>query len=113
MALEDLVHASRGRPIAREIRSDEDCARTQAFRSYCWHGRTHAETPGLVGGRADDRAVAFPSDDHGLAAQLRIVALLDRSVKGVHVDMDDFSHNLLATILFWVPEPGNFYQADR
>jgi len=27
--------------------------------------------------------------------------------------MDDFSHNLLATILFWVPEPGNFYQADR
>jgi len=44
---------------------------------------------------------------------LRIIALLDRSVKRVHVDMDDFSHNLPATILFWVPEPGNFYQADR
>jgi hypothetical protein len=31
---------------------------------------------------------------------LRIIALLDRSIKSVHVDMDDFSHNLLPTILF-------------
>ncbi len=73
----------------------------------------HTETPGFVRSSTHDRAVAPPSDDYGLAAQLRIIALLDRSVKRVHVDMDDFSHNLLATILFWVPEPGNFYQADR
>jgi hypothetical protein len=33
--------------------------------------------------------------------------------QGVHVDVDDFSHNLLATILFWVPEPVYFYLADH
>ena len=54
-----------------------------------------------------------PSDNHGLATQLRIIPLLDRGVKGVHVDMDDFLHNPSATILFWVPEPGNVYQSDR
>jgi hypothetical protein len=73
----------------------------------------HSESPGLVRSSTDDRTSAPPSDDDRLAAQLRIIALLDRSVKRVHVDMDDFSHNLPATILFWVPEPGNFYQADR
>ena len=49
----------------------------------------------------DDRAVTPPSDDYWLAAQLRIITLLDRSIKRVHVDMDDFSHNLLASILLF------------
>jgi hypothetical protein len=52
-----------------------------------------AETPGLVLRCANDRTITPPGDNHGLAAQLRIIALLDRSVKGVHVDMDDFSHD--------------------
>jgi hypothetical protein len=34
---------------------------------------------------------SIPGDD--LAAQLRIIALLDRCVKRVHIDMDDFSHD--------------------
>src|SRR5712692_2633172 len=93
MALEDLPHASRNVSIAREIRGNEDRIRTQAFRSYCRYGRSHAETPGLVRSRADDRTVAPPGNDHGLAAQLLIVALLDRSIERVHVDMDDFSHD--------------------
>ncbi len=62
------------------------------------------ETHGLVRSSTDDRAIAEPSHDHGLAAQLRIIALLDRSVKIIHVDMDDFSHKPLPTILFRVPE---------
>jgi hypothetical protein len=32
----------------------------------------------------------------GLAAQLRIIALLDGGVKGVHVYVDDFPHHELA-----------------
>jgi hypothetical protein len=60
----------------------------------------HTEAPGLVRSSADDRAIAQPSNDHGLAPQLRIIALLDRSVKGVHVYMDDFSHDLTPTIQF-------------
>jgi hypothetical protein len=83
--------------IACEIRRHEDRIRTQAFRSFCWHGRMNAEAPGLVRSSADHRAVAQPSNDHRLAAQLRIIALLDRSVKRVHVDMDDFSHDLTPT----------------
>jgi hypothetical protein len=62
----------------------------------------HAEAPSLVRSSAHDRAVTPPSDDYRLAAQLRIITLLDGSIKRVHVDMDDFSHNLLASILFRV-----------
>jgi len=73
----------------------------------------HTEAPGLLRRSADDGAIALPSNDHGLTAQLRIIALLDRSVKRVHVDMDDFSHNLLATILFRAPEQGEHVSGDR
>src|SRR5271169_321227 len=94
MTLEDLPHAARDHTVASEIRRYEDRIGTQAFRSYCWHGRMHTKASGLVRSSADDRTIAQPSNDHGLAAQLRIVALLDRSVKRVHVGMDDFSHDL-------------------
>src|ERR1039458_7620669 len=94
MTLEDLPHAARDGTIAREIRRYEDRIGTQALRSYCRHGRMHTEAPGLVRRSADDRAIAQPSNDHGLAPQRRVIALLDRSVKSVHVDVDDFAHNL-------------------
>jgi len=45
-----------------------------------------------------------PSDDHWLAAQSRIITLLDGNTKRVHVDMDDFSHNLVASKLFRISE---------
>ena len=77
MTLEDLAYASRDRPIAREVRSDEDCRGTQAFRAYSGHGRMDAETPGLVRSCADDRTITPPGDNLGLAAQFRIIALLD------------------------------------
>jgi len=93
VALEDVLYAPRDPAIPCEIRSDEDRIGTQALRSHRWHGRSHAEAPGLVRSRTHDRAVAFPGDNHGLAAQLWIIALLDGGVKRVHVDMDDFSHN--------------------
>src|ERR1700732_4853739 len=51
---------------------------------------------GLVGSGTNDRTFALPGNDHGLATQLRIIPLLDRSVERVHVAMDDFSHNELA-----------------
>ena len=55
----------------------------------------HPEVPGFIRSSADNRAFALPSDDYRFAAELRIIALLHRSIKRVHVDMDDFSHNLL------------------
>jgi len=93
VALEDVLYAPRDCTTPFEIRSDEDRIGTQALRSHCWYGRAGPEAPRLVRSRAHDRAVAFPSDNHGFAAQLRIIALLDGGVKRVHVDMDDFSHN--------------------
>src|ERR1700722_1687953 len=98
MTLEDFPHALRDGPIACEIRSNEDRMGTQAFRAYCRHGRMHAEAPGFVRGSTDSGTLGLPSNNHGLAAQVRVVPLLDRSIKRVHVDMDDFSHNLLLTI---------------
>jgi len=67
---------------------------------HCGHGRMHPEVPGFIRSSADNRAFALPSDDYRFAAELRIIALLHRSIKRVHVDMDDFSHSFLATILF-------------
>src|ERR1700733_10366546 len=55
-----------------------------------------AKTSGLVRSSADDRSVAFPSDDHGLTAQVRVVPLLDGRIEGIHINVDDFSHNRLA-----------------
>ena len=66
----------------------------------------HTEASGLIRSSTDDGTIALPSNDYGLAAQLRIIALLDRSVKRVHVDVDDFSHNLLAAILVRLTERG-------
>jgi hypothetical protein len=46
--------------------------------------------------------------DTGFTAQLRIIPLLDRSIERVHVDMDNFSHNLPASIVFPVPKHCEF-----
>src|SRR5271169_1540156 len=59
----------------------------------------HAEAPGLVRSGADDRAIAQPGNDHRIPAQMRIIALLNRSVERVHVDMDDFSQYLTPKIM--------------
>ncbi len=67
--------------------------------AHCRHGRAHSKSPRFVRGSADDRAFSLPSDNYWFAAQVRVVPLLDRSVEGIHVDMEDFAHNDLATIL--------------
>ncbi len=41
---------------------------------------------GNVTGRGDD-ATLTAADDHGLVGELRIVALLDRGIEGIAVDM--------------------------
>jgi hypothetical protein len=79
--------------------SHECCARTQTFRPHCRHGRAYSKSPCLVRSSADDRTFSLPSDNYGLAVQVRIVPLLDRSIERVHVDMEDFAHNDLVTIL--------------
>ena len=95
-------------PIACEIRSNEDRMWTQALRGYCRHCRMYAEAHGFVRSSTDlieplsltdDRTFSLPVYNDGFAAQVRVVPLLDRRIKRAHVDVDDFAHNSLVTIL--------------
>ncbi len=65
------------------------------------HGRADAEGPRLVAGRRDHAALRrLTADRERLAAQRRVVALFDRRVEGVHVDVKDaadFRHDLRNT----------------
>ena len=61
-----------------------DAAR-RPMRRACWHQRSCF----VADSRID---AAFPrAADRDRLAQLRIVALLDRCVEGIHVDVDDFA----------------------
>ena len=92
VAQENFAHAFRCGAVPSEIRSDENRIRAQTRRAQCRHGRANSERACLVRGRAHYRARTAPGDDDGFAAQRRIVALLDRSVKRIHVDVDDLAH---------------------
>ena len=44
-----------------------------------------------VRGSADNRAVTLPGYDHWPTPQARVIPLFDRSIKRVHIDMDDLA----------------------
>jgi hypothetical protein len=56
------------------------------------HGRPHAEDTGFVTRRGDDASLGTVADGDRTSAQTGIIALLDRRVEGVHVDMNDLSN---------------------
>ena len=47
-----------------------------------------AEFASFVGGGADNTSTFDAANDHGLAAQIGLVALFDGRIEGVHVDMN-------------------------
>ena len=73
-----------------EPRLDEDQVGTRPLGRDRRHRRPHAERARLVARRRDYPAMPA-ADRHRLAPQRRIVALFDRRVEGVHVDMDDLA----------------------
>jgi hypothetical protein len=85
---------------------EERGVRAKSLRANRGHGGTHAKPSGFVGRGADHGAIAAPGNNDRLAAQLRIIALLYRRIKGVHVDMNDFPHGQGAAILFSGGGPG-------
>ena len=87
---EDREHLLRHRPVLREVRPDDDQVGTEAHGPRHRNGRAHAKRPRLVAGRRHDAARrGRPADRHGPAPQFGPVALLDRRVERVHVDVDD------------------------
>src|SRR5262249_51385766 len=56
-----------------------------------WHRRAYAEGPCLIARRGDDASPRGIADRDWAASQGWIIALLDRRVEGVHVDVDDLA----------------------
>ena len=76
-----------------EVRPDDDELRAEPHGARHRHRRAHAERARLVARRRDDAAlVGVAADGDRLAAQRRVVALLDGRVEGVHVDVEDAPH---------------------
>ncbi len=92
VAKEDRPHPPRHLLVAREVGRHEDRLRTLALRGDRRHRRADPEPPRLVRRRADHRPRPRPGDHDRLPPELRPVPLLDRSVEGVHVDVDDLPH---------------------
>ena len=71
------------------VAGEKDPLRAQTPRRRHGQRRMHAEAPGFVGGGRYHAPVAQSADDDRLAAIFRLIPLLYRSEKGIHVDMDD------------------------
>ncbi len=92
IALENGVNGLGDLGIAVHANGQEDGVWAQAHCLGRRHGAVDAELADLVGGGADHAAaLRVAPDDDGLAPQLRPVKLLDRRVKGVHIDVDDLA----------------------
>ena len=76
------------RDVMRHPRADHHRLRAERERLEHRHRRAHALDPGDVAGGGDHAAPAA-ADDHRPVAQARVVALLDRGVEGVAVEMRD------------------------
>src|SRR5262249_59747842 len=88
---EDRADLLRDRPIDVEPRFHEDELRAPPLRGDRRHGGPDAEPAGLVARGRHDAALARATDRDGLAAELRIVPLLDGRVERIHVDVNDLA----------------------
>src|SRR5205807_7071534 len=75
VAFEDFVRLTGDRPIAREVRGQEDCVRAKTFGSNSGHGGTYAELSRFIRSGAHYGAIPAPGDNNRLTAELRIVPL--------------------------------------
>ena len=88
---EDRADLPRHLLVDVEARLHKDQVGTFPLRGDRRHGGAHAELSRFVACRRDDAALPRSADGDRLAAQLRIVALLDGGVEGVHIDVDDLA----------------------
>ena len=74
-----------------ESRLHEDEIRAPPLGRHRRHGGSHPKLAGLVACRCHHSAFARSADGDRLAAKLRIIALLDGRIEGIHVDVDGLS----------------------
>jgi hypothetical protein len=46
-------------------------------------------SPGFIAGGGDNSPVGCAADNHGFALEMRFIQHLDRSKKGIHIDVED------------------------
>ncbi|CDE47760.1 unknown [Sutterella sp. CAG:351] len=91
VAAENSLDCARHFLIALHIRVDEDEIRAQRLRAVGRHSGVNAVTPGFIT-RGRNHAPPFSSADrYRTAPELRVVALLDRRIERVHVDVENSS----------------------
>ena len=88
---EDGVDLARDGAVDVEPRRHEHQFRALPHGGGRRHGRAHAERARLVARRGHHAALGAVANRHRPAAQLRVVALLDRRIERVHVDVDDLA----------------------
>jgi hypothetical protein len=86
---EDLADLPTDGLVDLEARLHEDQVGTLPLRGDRGHRRADSELACFVARRGDDAALGRSAHRDRLAAQIRIVALLDR--RCVHVDVDDLA----------------------
>ena len=107
-------HRGRCRLVFREIRRDDDERGAEADGSGHRDRRTHAEGARLVAGRSDHAAPIGPAADRDrLAAKRWVVALLDRRVERVHVDVENPANHEVAQVTFQMADCGTATQDCR
>ncbi len=89
-AAQDLHHPAALAAVLRPVDREEGAAGAERRGGAEGHRRVDAEGAGLVAGGRDDAAgMRIAAHDHGPAAQLGPVALLDRREERVEVDVED------------------------
>ena len=78
-----------GGPVGPEATRQERRMGAPPTRLMARHGRTHAEHAGLVGSGCHHAPLTDPTDDDRLAAQRRLVPLLDGCEERVQIEMQD------------------------
>src|SRR5271166_3037607 len=89
---------ARNGAIDVEARRHEHQFRALTHRRGRRHGRTHAEGAGLVTRRGHDPPLGAVSNRDGAPSKRRVVALFNRRIERVHVDVNDLAHRHRATI---------------
>ena len=88
--MENLMNLTRHGLVGVHPPRHENQAGTQPQGPLRRHGRTHPEAAGLVAGRGHHAPLLRTAHGNGLAPEFRMVALLHRRIKRVHVDVYDF-----------------------
>ena len=97
---QDEPNLMRNTPIMGHAHRQEHAVRAKPAGQLHAHGRMHAELPRLIRRRRDDAASRQSADDDRHPPQGRIVPLLDRRIKRVHIDVHDPTYRRHRLLLF-------------